>query len=37
VAIASAEFNGQPVEVRALPVAVGVELVERAGRDAGGH
>ena len=31
------ESDGQPVEVRALPVAVGVELVERVGRDAGGH
>ena len=31
------EFDGQPVEVRALPIAVGVELVERAGREPGGH
>ena len=31
------ETDGQPVEVSALPVALGVELVERAGRDAGGH
>ena len=26
------EFDGQPVEVRALPVSVCVELIERAGR-----
>ena len=31
------EFDWQPVEVRALSVAVGAELVERPGRDAGGH
>ena len=28
------ESDGQPVKVRALPVALGVELAERAGRDA---
>ena len=31
------ESYGQPVVVGTLPVAVGVELVRRAGRDAGGH
>ncbi len=31
------ESDGQPVEVRGLPIAVGVKLVERAGRDAGGY